>query len=203
MAVLTRRLLLASGFSLAAQAGPPTPKNAVVRRFATAECDIQMTVEFHDRYSTRGLWFDAADRHFCLSPRGEEARDCMGSFTGSLAIARYQIQMRSRARGVATLREHVSTIDQDSSLDYRPPLERTIELRQGVASDLQAFGYETAASVPVATPEDGGPWYYFRQELYFEWRNTPFLIVHWRQAFNGIRILDVIPGKGTWPVQNQ
>src|SRR6266702_5113708 len=98
MAVLTRRLLLASGFSLAAHAGPPAPKNAVVRRFATAECDIQMTVEFHDRYSTRGFWFDerSADRHFCLSARGEDARDCMVSFAGSLAITRYPIRMRAQ-----------------------------------------------------------------------------------------------------------
>ena len=101
MAVLTRRLVLASGCSLAAHASSPAPKKSVVRQFATAECDIQMTVEFHDRYSTRGFWFDerrgfgferSADRHFCLSAKGEEARDCMVTFAGSLAIARYQIQ---------------------------------------------------------------------------------------------------------------
>src|SRR5439155_8970143 len=120
-----------------------------------------------------------------------------------LAIARYQVQMQWKPQRAPALREHVRTIDQDSRLGFRPPFERTIELRQGVASDLQAFGYETAppaSSAGARSVDEGGPWYYFRQDLYFDWRNTPFLVVHWRHAFDAIRILDVIPGEGTWPV---
>jgi hypothetical protein len=166
-----------------------------------------MTVEFYDRYSTNGFWFrdQSARRRFCLSATGAEDRDCAAGFAGSLAIARYRFQPRSplRAapamRAAPALREHVRTIDQDSRLCDRPPFERAIELRQGVASDIQAFGYETEPGLRI--PQTSNLWYYFRQDLYLAARVTPFLVVHWRHAFHAIRILDVIPGDGTWLVK--
>ena len=99
---------------------------------------------------------------------------------------------------MAALREHVVAVDQDTRLVRRAPFDRAIELQDGLASDIQAFGLEPARSAAEAfAPEAGGPWYYFRQDLYLAAQPAPFLVVHWRHGFGGIRLLDMIPGDGT------
>jgi hypothetical protein len=121
----------------------------------------------------------------------------MAAFRGSLAIARYRVKPQSRRKVEPALREFVRTIDHDARLPVRPPFERTIMLKKGVGSDLQAFGYEPA-------PEDQplsdrhGPWYLFRQDLYLELHPAPFLILYWKHALASIRVLDLIPGDRTW-----
>lgn len=95
------------------------------------------------------------------------------------------------------LREYVRTIDHDASLAGRPPFERVIQLERGVASDLQAFGYETVQETKPSS-EAHGPWYLFRQDLFLEPQRNPFLVVYWKHALNSIRILDIIPGDQTW-----
>jgi hypothetical protein len=203
MRIMSRRLFLAGGVSLGAGALSP-PKQKADYGFATAEWEVRMSVEFYDRYSSSGFSFHdlSAGRHFCLSGEGEENRDCAAGFVGSLAIARYSFRPYSVLHRSASLREHVCTIDRDTRLRHRPPFDRAIELREGVASDLQAFGYEAPASSSAArAPETGGPWCYFRQDLYLTERPTAFLVVHWRHTLSAIRILDVIPGDGTWPLK--
>src|SRR5260370_10334578 len=108
-AAMSRRLFLASGISLGARA-LPQPKQDAVYAFATTGCEIRLTVEFYDRYSSTAFSFRdlSAGRPFCLSAIGEEDRDCAAGFAGSLAIARYSFRP-----GIAALREHVRTIDQD------------------------------------------------------------------------------------------
>ena len=51
-------------------------------RFRTPEWDIQMTVAFYDRYSSRSFWFreQGENREYCLSAAGEEARNCLKVF---------------------------------------------------------------------------------------------------------------------------
>jgi hypothetical protein len=181
------------------------PKNENVYRFATPEWDVLMTVEFYDRYSSGGFWFDErrTDRHYCLSAKGEQGRNCLATFSGSLAVARYQIRPRSKMPHPAFLRESVRTIDQDARLKTRPPFERAIELRQGVASDIQAFGYEVeaASSVHEQPAELHGAWCLLRQDLCFAGQSSPFLVVHWKHALSAIRILDIILGDQTWAVE--
>lgn len=199
---ISRRLFLAGGVSLGARAVSP-PKQSAVYAFTTERCDVRMSVEFHDRYSTRSFSFRdlSVGRRFCLSKIGEDDPDCTTAFVGSLAIARYSFRPHSGFGHITTLREHVRTIDQDNSLRFRPPFDRVIELREGVASDIQAFGYETASTSSAAPmPDTGWPWYYFRQDLYLPESQTAFLVVHWRHTFNAVRILDAIPGDGTSPL---
>jgi len=197
---ISRRLFILGGTNLGIARAMARPKNENVYRFATPECDVRMTVEFYDRYSSEGFWFDErrTDRHYCLSAKGEESRDCLGNFSGSLAVARYQIRPRPKALHLNVLREHVRTIDQDDRLKTRAPFDRVIELRQGIASDIQAFGYEVEASpAHVRAPEPYGLWCLLRQDLYFDGQSSPFLVVHWKHALSAIRILDLIPGDQT------
>ena len=201
-----RRLFLWSGAALGAPLmASPQAKNENLYHFATADWDVRMTVEFYDRYSSRGFWFAErrADRHYCLSAKGEEDRNCLANFLGSLAVVQYRVHPRSKLRHPPALREHVRTIDQDERLSARAPFDRTMELRQGVASDIQAFGYEANPSVHEQSQDNSDPWCFLRQDLYLEGGNSPFLIVHWRHALSAIRILDIIPGDRTWPMDKE
>jgi hypothetical protein len=39
-----------------------------------------------------------------------------------------------------------------------------------------------------------------RQDLFLNHSPLPFLILHWKHTPEAIRLLDVIPGRGTWQV---
>jgi hypothetical protein len=183
------------GFQTALAAG-----RQEVRRFYTAEFEIEMVLEYHDRYTSRGFWFreESSLRQFCLSADGEEDRRCLADFHGSLAIAQYRVRTRSGARALPAMREHVRTVDRDPRLRDRPPFERTIRLKGGIASDLQAFGYETPVEEKLISAPHS-PWYLFRQDLFLDPQHKPFLAIFWKHALPSIRVLDIIPGEQTWP----
>ena len=194
--MISRRQILAG--VLGASVPLRASKNENVLGFATSEHDIQMTVEFYDRYSSQGFSFTerATQNHFCLSEAGERNQNCLKGFVGSLAVVKYRIRARSGAVGPTALRERARTIDQDGDLPERPPVDRTIGLIRGVGSDIQAFGYETESIAPATFPQ-GGPWSLIRQDLYLEGAKAPFLVVHWKHELTAVRMLDAIPCKGT------
>jgi hypothetical protein len=195
---LNRRRFL-GGAGAFALLSPAAAKNDEAYRFRTADAEIEMTIEFHDGYTSRGFWFgeQMSNRSFCLSAGGEQGRNCVPDFRGSLAIARYRVRHRSYLAAEPVLREHVRTIDHDARLPDRPSFDRSIVLKKGVGSDLQAFGYETALADEQVSDQHG-PWYLYRQDLYLEPQRAPFLVVYWKHALASIRILDLIPGDQTW-----
>jgi hypothetical protein len=158
-----------------------------------------MTIEFHDGYVSRGFWFgeQMSNRRYCLSAGGDEGPNCVAAFRGSLAIARYRVRPRSRPAVEPVLREYVRTIDRDARLPDRPPFERSIVLKKGIGSDLQAFGYEQATK-NESLFDQHGPWYLYRQDLFLDPQRAPFLVVYWKHALASIRVLDLIPGDQTW-----
>jgi hypothetical protein len=195
---LNRRRFFGSAAALAL-VSRAAAKDKEPYRFRTADADIEMTIEFHDGYASRGFWFgdQMSKRRYCLSGAGEEGRNCMAGFRGSLAIAHYRVRPRLDPPTEPVMREHVRTIDHDIRLPERPPFERSIVLKKGVGSDLQAFGYEVVtADEPFAYRH--GPWYLFRQDLFLEPQQAPFLTVYWKHALASIRVLDLIPGDQTW-----
>jgi len=195
---LNRRRFL-GGTAAFAVISPAAAKDGKVLRFRTADAEIEMTIEFHDCYASRGFRFgdQMSNRSFCLSAGGEEGRNCLAGFRGSLAIARYRVRPRSNPSAEPVLREYVRTIDRDTRLPDRPPFDRSIVLKKGVGSDLQAFGYEAALKDKLLS---GGhdPWYLFRQDLFLEPQRAPFLTVYWKHALASIRVLDLILGEQTW-----
>jgi hypothetical protein len=132
-----------------------------------------------------------------LSAQGEENRNCLDNFTGSIAVARYKVASHGKSGLSLSLRESVRTIDQDDPKSVRPSFERVIETQHGEASDIQAFGYEETLSSRSNSQIVENPWCLFRQDLYFEGKSDPFLVVHWKHTLSAIRILDVIPANGT------
>ena len=187
------------GAAVFASIVPAAAKDERGYRFRTADAEIEMTIEYHDGYASRGFWFgeQMSNRTYCLSAGGEQGRNCIAGFRGSLAIARYRVRPRSHTVAEPVLREHVRTIDHDIRLPDRPPFERSIVLKKGIGSDLQAFGHEAALEYePLARGH--GPWYLYRQDLFLEPQRVPFLTVYWKHALASVRVLDLIPGDLTW-----
>jgi hypothetical protein len=197
MTEITRRMFCGGAAALTVAHGQAS-KDVAVHRFQTEDLEIEMKIQFRDGYASQGFWFreHTLGRSFCVSVMGEENRDCMTNFRGSLAMAQYRVRPRSKRIPVPNLRELVRTIDRDPRLLSRPPFERTIKLEKGLASDLQAFGYEAApGEKPI--PEKHGPWYLHRQDLFLEPQPAPFLVLYWKHALTSIRVLDIIPGEQT------
>src|SRR5215469_6267921 len=158
---LNRRRFL-GGAAAFALISPAAAKDEEAYWFRTSNAEIEMRIEFHDGYVSQGFWFgeQRSGREYCLSGAGEEGRNCLAGFRGSLAIARYRVRSRSGPAQEPFLREHVRTIDHDVRLPDRPPLDRSIVLKKGVGSDLQAFGYEAAIKYEALSGRHG-PWYLF------------------------------------------
>lgn len=196
----SRRLLLGGvAAALGVRTLPASARKEQRIHLRTPEFDVRVAVTFHDLYASRGLWLreHQRDRRFCLSADGKEGTQCMSNFQGSLAIARYRVRLRTDPSGEATLREHVRTVDADFRLVWRPPVDRSIALLDGEASDLQAFGFEDVAGAESRAPVPANLWYLFRQDLFLGANKTPFVIVYWKHGLSAIRILDVIPGDQT------
>jgi hypothetical protein len=129
-----------------------------------------MVIEFHDRYASRGFWFvdETTGRRFCLSSTGESDQNCASAFTGALAVVHYFVRSRSASSSIIALREHVRTIDFDEHLAYREPFDRTMEIKGGVVTDIQAFEYTAEIDHrPRPQASECRPWSDFRQDLYF------------------------------------
>ena len=159
-----------------------------------------MSVQYFARSSNDGFRFrdDLTNRTFCLSANGDQDRDCLERFVGSMAIAHYSFRSRHHPGTPLNLRERVLTIDHDSRSSPRAPFERALAVERTIVSDIQAFGYNadeaerTASDANVPTV-----WYLVRQDLYLNDQPTAFLVIHWKHTLNLISLLDVIPGDGT------
>ena len=188
-----------AAISLTANLAKPDKTSETVYRFLTPECEVRMSVQYFGT-ATKNLHFRdrLTNRAFCLSASGDENRNCLDHFSGSMAIAYYHFRSRLADSAPVSLREHVRTIDQDTRMAPRPPFERVLAVENEVASDIQAFGYDpqsTTEPAPIATPPT--LWCLLRQDLYLDEQTAPFLTVHWKHTFDAIGLLDVIPGEQT------
>lgn len=156
-----------------------------------------MSVEFWDSYRGDALRFreQMEGREFCISQDRQEGQNCVQSFKGSLAIIHYQIFAHAGSAPPISMREYVRNIDRHEAVPFREPFEQIIKLQQGVASDLQVFGYQRGSNDLDGKSEE--TWCLFRQDLYLGSADDAFLILHWKHMLRAIRILDLIPGAGT------
>ena len=186
-------------FGLGAKAWEVGREPETVYRFLTLGCEVRMSVEYYER-STGAFRFREylTNRAFCLDSNGKETKACLQGFTGSIAIARYSFRSLTRPQTTHNLRERVLTIDHDSRIAPRPPFERTLLVDREVASDIQAFGYDSNDPQEAKSNAKARTvWCLLRQDLYLNDQSTAFLIIHWKHTFDFIRLLDVIPGDGT------
>jgi hypothetical protein len=169
-------------------------------RFATPACEVRMSVAHFGGSAVENFGFrdDITQRTFCLSGSGEENRNCLSRFVGSLAIAQYRFHTSHHGAAPRQLRERVLTIDHDSRLEARAPYEREMPIEKATLSDIQAFGYSPeSGQAASARPDSDEVWYLVRQDLYMNDQTAAFLVLHWKHTLNWISLLDVIPGDGT------
>jgi hypothetical protein len=206
MITTNRRVFLSAGLSAGGALAAKQPPKAVVYRFSVDAYEIEMSVEFYNQYAAKGFWFSErrTNSEFCLSRSGEANKNCLNNFHGSMAVAHYRLKDLAgtssldarRSSKTVGIRERVRTIDQDSNLNPRPPFEQRLQVREGHATDIQAFGYEgESPDSPAGVPTD--PWCVLRQDLYFDGNDSPFLVLHWKHSLSAVRLLDLIPGAGT------
>jgi hypothetical protein len=195
---LGRRIFLWSMASFGLMGRTPHKPSETIYHFLTPEFEIEMSVQYFAKSSIKSFHFrDSLNGgRFCLSAEGEENQNCLGRFTGSVAIAHYHFTSRLRSQMPVNLRERVVTIDHDNRMHPPPPFERVLPLDRGFISDIQAFGYNLDDPKQAAST-DKDVWCLLRQDLYLNDRATAFLIVHWKHTLNFINLLDVIPGDGT------
>jgi len=185
-------LWLLAGLGLSATSLKAEKPSDTSYRLRTPEGDVRMSIRYFVGSAAGNFLFrdDLTGRPLCLSANGEQNRNCVQRFVGSMAIARYQFHSRPVP---LNLRERVVTIDQDDRMGPRPPFEREMAVERDIVSDIQAFGY---------TPDDAearpeSVWRLLRQDLYLNDRAAAFLILHWKHTVKFVSLVDVIPGEGT------
>jgi hypothetical protein len=189
-----------ASLGLTTKAAKPEKPAERVYRLSTPVCEVRMSVRYFASSSTSSFHFrdDLTNRTFCLSANGEQGRNCLERFVGSMAIAQYQFRSRRHSGTPLNLRERVLTIDHDSRIRPRAPFERVLTVERAVVSDIQAFGYNPDDTEQTTSDANLlAVWYLVRQDLYLNDQATAFLIVHWKHTLNFISLLDVIPGDGT------
>lgn len=203
-----RRSLLASlvsiGLSGKAFLFKSEKESETVYRILTPECEVRMSVEYFGSADISTLRFrdDLTQRRFCLTPSGDEDRNCAARFSGSMAIAHYHFRSHHHSPPPLNMRERVLTIDHHSRMDPRPPFERLLTVQRETASDIQAFGYNPNDASPSVSDDKPVPlWCLLRQDLFLNDRQAAFLTVHWKHTFDAITLLDVIAGERTELVQ--
>jgi hypothetical protein len=108
-----RRSFLWSLASLGFPSRIPKPgkQSEQVYRFLTPVCEVRMSVQYFASSLTSSFRFcdDLTNRTFCLCANGEQDRDCLERFVGSMAIAQYHFRSRRHSGTPLNLRERVLT----------------------------------------------------------------------------------------------
>src|SRR5262252_10092038 len=146
----SRRIFLQglAALPLTLKSANPEKGPETIYRFLTPECEVRMSIQSYGNSETKEFRFRdrVANRGFCLSADGEENRNCLSEFVGSLTIATYHFRPRNHEPTPLRLRERVLTIDQDYRMNPRAPFDGVLAVEKGLASDIQAFGYHRDGS---------------------------------------------------------
>src|SRR5262249_46541328 len=120
---------------------------------------------------------------------------CIERFVGAVAAVTYRIQPRRRGLPAAVrLREVVTGVSQSDDLNERPLYTREQPLIRGLATDIQAFGYdESGVSEParaaVRAESLQRMWRVYRQELFLNSDSEPFAVVEWKHTLDQIEVV--------------
>lgn len=165
--------------------------------FATEQYIIEMTIVFLEPYAGRRLVFYSSvnpQKPLCYSGDGTLGK-CLNSFVGAAAVVRYSVRHPDGNPPDRTaIREHVAVLAQSSGLPERPSVIKTVELANGIGSDLQVFGYDESdvkksERIAVRLQASHALWRLYRQELYIAAEEKPFAVVEWKHTLDRIRIL--------------
>jgi len=167
--------------------------------FTAGDYLITMEVRFGKPYmGTRLVFYDDKDplKPICFTGNGENGA-CPSRFVGSIALVTFTVKAaRGKLRSKTSIREHVTVTAQSPDLPPRPPFDQTQVVKEGIVSDVQAFGYDEE-EIPEKQREAERRlskerlWRHCRQELYLNQETVPFAVINWRYTLDAIEIVDV------------
>ena len=162
--------------------------------FPVTDAVITLQVQFPDPYNGQRLAFYSGSKQVCLSAETGFA-GCSEHFVGSIALVQYSVQSTGR-RKPGKIREAVHLVGQSEGLPARPMFGKTVKLVNGVASDIQLFGYEEDGRTPEAErvqARAGARQLFrrFRQELFLDGERQPFAVLEWVHTVRGIKLARV------------
>jgi hypothetical protein len=174
--------------------------------FTTEHYAIEMAVGFPEPYVGQRLIFYSSlnpQKELCYSGDGGTLGKCLERFVGAVAIVQYSVTNRNgKPNDPTTIREHVTVMAQSDNLPHRPPFSKTIDLANGIGSDVQVFGYDESdvkKSDRIRTRRHATQtsWRVYRQELYIDREFNPFAIVEWKYTVDRISVVRVRSPGGT------
>jgi hypothetical protein len=168
--------------------------------FSTPNASVQLSVDFLPAFtgstSRRPVLYSGSKEVQLPGPNAE-------MFVGAGALVRYTVEYAAAAggrkgrgkSGRGTVRERVVLLDQSEGLPARADFHKKVPLVNGIASDLQLFGYDEATVVPAertaARQQAKGLFRRFRQELFLDQETEPFAVLEWTHTITGIRVRQV------------
>lgn len=155
---------------------------------------VSLQVEFLEPYAGRRLAFYSEGKQVCLSAETGFA-GCTERFVGALALVRYSAQSNGK-RKPRQIREVVHLVAQSPELPARAEFHKTVKLVNGVASDVQLFGYEeddkgSEAERAEARSQARRLFRQFRQELFLDGEPRPFAVLNWVHTVGGIKLASI------------
>jgi len=169
------------------------------RTFTAGNYLITMEVRSGKPYTgARLVFYDNRDplKPICFTGNGESGA-CPSRFVGSVALVTFTVKATDgKLESKTSIREHVTVTAQSPDLPPRPPFDRTQVVKDGIVSDLQAFGYDEEEIPPKQREAERRLskerlWRHCRQELYLNHETVPFAVINWRYTLDAIEIVDV------------
>jgi hypothetical protein len=165
--------------------------------FPAGDAIVKLTVEPLTAYTGTRLAVYSGSKEIPLSAETGFA-GTPDHFVGAGALVRYSVESSGRKRRRGVVRERVVLLGQSEGLPARPVYEKTVPLVNGVASDLQLFGYDedsvAESDRPAAREQAKGMWRHFRQELFLDGGKEPFAVLEWRHTITQIGMNPVPAG---------
>lgn len=174
-------------YSLSAWLG----SNPASYTFAADDAIITFQIDFLPPFTGSRLSLYSGKKALTLFPE-LPATTGLDRFVGAAAIVTYSVRNKKGKPLQGAIREKVESLGQSEDVPPRATFHKTVKLVQGVASDLQLFGYdETAIPVaerPAVREASKGTWRKFRQLLFLDGAQTPFALIEWTHRIYGIQM---------------
>jgi hypothetical protein len=176
-----------------------SPENNSKYGFATKDYSIEVKVAYFEPYKgSRLAFFTDANpgRQICFSGDGAGNR-CVEHFVGALAVVTYSVRLAGGGRPAsASIREAVTVSAQSPGLPRRESVSITQKLVNGMATDIQAFGYDdtTLGKADRSWSRNQAQrilWRLCTQELYINKDTRPFAIIEWKHQLDRISIMRI------------
>ena len=168
-------------------------------RFTAQDNLIAMKVVFFDPYRGTRLSLYSGGQELCF-PVAPGESGCYERFVGAMALVEFSVRQKDGTRPTGgKIRERVVLIDKSPEVPDRQVFQKVAAVLNGVASDIQLYGYDEARVPEHRRAESRAEvrpyWMRLRQELYWNDEDQPFAAIEWRHSIDEVRLLCVGTGR--------